>query len=109
MIELVKDNYMTSSGNGPSWKVNIQPPNKKIKSYFEETLEVAEYIYANKTGKLHLLYSGGLDSEYVFNVFLKLGFDFTPVIIKLSNYNQHDLKLRLIFVKVKILSRQSLT
>lgn len=47
MIDLVKDNYMTSSGNGPSWKVNIQPPAKKIKTYFEETLEVAEYIYAN--------------------------------------------------------------
>lgn len=101
MIELVKDNYMTSSGNGPSWKVNIQPPNKKIKSYFEETLEVAEYIYANKTGRLHLLYSGGLDSEYVFNVFLKLGFDFTPVIIKLSNYNQHDLKYAFDFCESK--------
>lgn len=93
---------MAGIGNGPSWHVNISPPVNKVKSYFEESLSVAEYVYANKTGKIHLLYSGGMDSEYVFNIFLKLGIDFTPVIIKLNpNYNEHDLSYALAFCESK--------
>ncbi len=102
MIDLLKDNYMSGSGNGDTWYVDIQPPKKKVRSYFEETIEAAEYVYANKTGRIHLLYSGGMDSEYVFNIFLTLGFDFTPVIIRLnSNYNQHDLKYAFDFCESK--------
>ena len=96
-MELIKDNYLRGSGNGNTWHVDIDPPKQKVKSYFEETISAAEYVHANKIGKIHLLYSGGLDSQYVFNVFQKLRFDFTPVIIRLVgkdqiDYNAHETK-----------------
>jgi len=95
-MELIKDNYLRGTGTGETWHVDIDPPTRKVKSYFEETLLTSEYMYANKTGKLLLLLSGGLDSEYVFRVFKRLKFDFTPIIIRLvgkhaeQDYNHHD-------------------
>ena len=97
-MELIKDNYLRSSGTGATWHVDIDPPKRKVKSYFEETLITSEYMYANKTGKLLLMLSGGLDSEYVFRVFQHLKFDFTPVIVRFigkyyhEDYNAHDTK-----------------
>jgi hypothetical protein len=95
-LELIKDNYLRGSGSEDTWHVDIDPPKRKVKSYFEETLLTAEYMYANKTGKLMLMLSGGLDSEYVFRVFHHLKFDFTPVIVRFvgkhhdKDYNFHD-------------------
>lgn len=95
-MELIKDNYLRGSGTGSTWHVDIDPPKRKVKSYFEETLITSEYMYANKTGKLLLMLSGGLDSEYVFRVFNHLKFDFTPVIVRYigkhyhEDYNAHD-------------------
>lgn len=95
-MELIKDNYLKGSGNGPTWHVDIDPPKRKIKSYFQETCLAAEYMYSNKSGRLYLLFSGGMDSQYVFNVFKRLKFNFTPVIIRLQgkyydiDYNAHE-------------------
>jgi len=95
-VELIKDNYLRGSGSEDTWHVEIDPPKRKVKSYFEETLITSEYMYANKTGKLTLMLSGGLDSEYVFRVFRHLKFDFTPVIVRFvgkhyhEDYNAHD-------------------
>lgn len=101
-MDLLKDNYMTTSGSGPSWKIDIQPPKKQVKSFYEEALYAAEYIYANKQGKLYLLYSGGMDSEYVFNLYLSAGMDVTPVIIRLNpGYNAHDVKYAFDFCESK--------
>ena len=97
-MELIKDNYLRGFGTGNTWHVEIDPPKRKVKSYFEETLITAEYMYANKTGKLLLMLSGGLDSEYVFRVFHHLKFDFTPIIVRFvgkyyhEDYNAHDTK-----------------
>jgi hypothetical protein len=96
-MELTKNNYLYGYGHGKTWRVNIDPPKRKVKTYFEETLEAVEYIYANKTGKFLVLYSGGLDSQYVCEVLLYLKMDFDPVIIQLKNnngdiLNMHDIK-----------------
>jgi len=101
-MDLLKDNYMTTSGCGPTWTIDIQPPKKKVKSFYEEAMYAAEYIYANKQGKLYLLYSGGMDSEYVLNLYLSAGMDVTPVIIKLSpGYNDYDIKYAFEFCETK--------
>ena len=95
-MELLKNNYMQGSGSGDTWHVNIDPPKRKVGTYFQETLLATEYVNANRTGEIQLLYSGGLDSEYVARVLLHLGIKFTPVIIQLKNvkentiYNDHD-------------------
>jgi len=95
-MQLIRDNYLRGSGHGDTWHVDVDPPKRKVKSYFEETVETAKYMYDNKTGELYLLYSGGLDSQYVFNVYHRLGFKFKPVIIRLQgrysdqDYNIHE-------------------
>jgi len=95
-MELTRYNYLYGTGSGDTWHVNIDPPKRKVKTYFEETLEAVEYVYANKTGKFQVLYSGGLDSQYVCEVLLHLGIDFDPVIVELKNnigevLNSHDI------------------
>lgn len=105
-MELTKNNYLYGTGHGDTWHVNIDPPTRKVKSYFEETLDTVEYVYANKTGKFQVLYSGGLDSQYVCEVLLYLGIEFDPVIIELKNnsgeiLNQHDIKYAYEFCNFK--------
>jgi hypothetical protein len=96
-MELTKGNYLYGQGHGDTWTVHIDPPLKKVKTYFQETLDAVEYIYANKTGRFQVLYSGGLDSQYVCEVLLYLKIDFEPIIINLKNnagdiMNWHDIK-----------------
>lgn len=95
-MELIKDNYLYGTGHGDTWSVNIDPPKRKVRTYYEETVEAVEYVHANKTGKFQVLYSGGLDSQYVCEVLLRLGMDFDPVVIELHGedgiYNEHDIK-----------------
>ena len=105
-MELIKNNYLYGTGHGNTWHVNIDPPKRKVKTYFEETLEAVEYIHANKTGKFLVLYSGGLDSQYVCQVLLYLKIDFDPVIIQLKNnsgdiLNIHDIAYAFEFCKAK--------
>ena len=105
-MELTKDNYLYGTGHGDSWHVNIDPPTRRVKTYFEETLLAVEYVYANKVGKFQVLYSGGLDSQYVCQVLLHLGMEFEPVIIELKNnagevLNSHDIKYAYEFCDAK--------
>jgi len=105
MIPLTKNNYIRQSGSGSNFKVEID----KLPvggNYYEESVLAAEEIYSIKEGNLHVLYSGGLDSEYVLSLFLELGMNITPVIIKLSNYNAHDIKHAFDFCQSKNITPQ---
>lgn len=88
-MDFFLNNYMKSSGSGESWHVDISPATRHVETYFKETVKTLEYVYANKDGKMYVLYSGGMDSEYVCEVLLHLKMDFTPVIVDIK-YNQHD-------------------
>lgn len=92
-----KDNYLRGTGSGPTWYVDIDPPKRKVLTYYKETLKAVEYVYANKTGKFTVLFSGGLDSQYVCEVLLRLKIEFDIVIVNYLNrekqsYNNHDIK-----------------
>jgi hypothetical protein len=96
-MEYTKNNYLYGTGSGNTWHVNIDPPKRKVRTYYEETVEAVEYVYANKTGKFTVLFSGGLDSQYVCEILLKLGIEFDIVIVEYidnqgQNYNSHDTK-----------------
>lgn len=85
-------NYMRTYGSGDSFKVEIDPPPSIIKDFHLSSLDVAEELYS-KHKKIYVMYSGGVDSEYVLNVFLALGINVIPVIINLKpHYNEHDIK-----------------
>jgi hypothetical protein len=88
-MELIHNNYLRGSGHGATWNVEIDPPSRPVKSYFEETIIAAEMIWAQRQGPLYICYSGGLDSEYVLSVFRHLGMQVTPVIMRTA-YNGHE-------------------
>ena len=84
---------MRASGSSDTFRVDIDAPLNKTPNFLQECLDLAEYVHDRKQGKLYLMYSGGVDSEFVLNVFLQLGIEITPVIIKLNpGYNAHDVK-----------------
>ena len=90
-MQMLKDNYIQFANNGPNWQLQFGRPVREIKSYFEETCLAAEILWAEKQGDLHLLYSGGLDSEYALKVFMHMGMNVKPVIIQLNpGYNYHE-------------------
>jgi hypothetical protein len=96
-MEYIKENYLKCSGTGSSWTVDIEAPKRKVRSYFEETIEAIEHLYENKTGKFTLLLSGGVDSHYLGDVLQYLKMDFNTIIINFNNnqgknYNEHDTK-----------------
>ena len=106
-MELIHNNYMRGTGNGPTWNVEIDPPTRPVKSYYEEACVAAEMVWSQKQGTVYVMYSGGMDSEYVINVFLSLGMDVTPVIMRLQpNYNDHDFQYALKFCNKRGLSYQ---
>lgn len=100
MIPLDK-NYLSTTGTGFGWQCNILPATRSVKSYYEESRLSAEKIWELRQGPLYLMYSGGVDSEYIFNVFLHLGMKINPVIIKLNDYNHHDIRYAIDFCKSK--------
>jgi hypothetical protein len=100
MLPLSKDNYIQYSGTGDSFdlKLGALP---RVENYYTESVLAAEEIYSIKEGPLYIMYSGGLDSEFVLSVFLELGMDVTPVIIRMGNYNLHDIKYAIDFCQAK--------
>jgi hypothetical protein len=89
------------SGTGETFKVTIEKLPSGL-SYYRESIIAAEKIESLKTGKLYIMYSGGVDSEYAVSIFKELGIDFTPVIIKFkNNYNEHDVTYAEDFCKLK--------
>ena len=102
-MELVHNNYLRSHGHGPTFTVEIDPPTRPVKSYYEETCIAAEMIWAQKRGPLQLCYSGGLDSEFVLSVFLELGMEIEPVIMR-TQYNHHETKYAFKYCEAKNLT-----
>jgi hypothetical protein len=102
MIPLYKNNYLRVSGHAETFAVDIDPLPSQTGNYYQESCKAAEEIYDLKQGPLHILYSGGIDSEYCLSVFLSLGMDVTPVIVKLNpGYNDHDTDYAFKFCEAK--------
>ena len=92
-MQLSKNNYILPSGMGSTFSVLFDELSKQYDNYFVESCRAAKKVYDLKQGKVYMLYSGGVDSEYALSVFLSLGMDITPVIINLNpNYNDFDIK-----------------
>ena len=92
MIPQRKNNYYRVSGTGDTFTVDIDSVSRETKSYCEELILNSQEIYDNKEGELYCMYSGGIDSELVMEVFLSQGMKITPVIVKMDlGLNDHDL------------------
>ena len=101
-MNFLKNNYLRTSGSGATFCAEIDPPTNKNANFHTTSIEVAEQVYQSRQGKLYLMYSGGIDSEYILNLFLSLGIDIIPVIIRLKPYyNDHDVKYAFDFCQSK--------
>lgn len=102
MLSLTHNDYFTTSGTGESWQVYIkQCTNKIVQDYHGECVRSAKLIYENATGPIVLLYSGGLDSEFMLNIFKKAGIPFKTAIITYKDYNDHDTKFAFEYCQAK--------
>lgn len=91
MISLTHNNYFTTVGTGKDWTVNIGRCTKKyIEDFHDELINAAHMIYEQADSKLVLLFSGGLDSEFMLNIFRKANIPFETAIISYGEYNAHD-------------------
>ena len=106
-MEYIKDNYLRGYGSGPTWRVEIDPATRPVGTYYEEACKAAEIVWSQKQGELFVLYSGGMDSEYVINVFLSLGMKVTPVVMRLQKYNAHDTDYAYTFLRDRGLTHYS--
>jgi len=96
---------MRPAGHANNFKVDIDPITTKIDNLYVESCRAAEELYSMREGKFHILYSGGIDSEHCLSVFLSLGMEVTPVIIKFKQgYNDHDTKFAFDFCQEKNLT-----
>jgi hypothetical protein len=104
-MSYTKNNYLRTYNTGNFFYSEIDSPVIKNSNYHNLTINVAEEVQASRQGKLYLMYSGGVDSEYILSIFLSLKIDITPVIVRLKpNYNEHDIKYAFDFCKSKNLN-----
>lgn len=88
-----QNNYITYKGEGKNFKVKFNWKDLTDIDFHKASVELAKTINETKQGKIYLMYSGGVDSEYILNLFCDLKITITPVIIKLKpSYNEHDIK-----------------
>jgi len=91
-MNLLHNNYLRPSGSGNTFSIDIDTiTNINSLNYFTASKEAAQIVADNRQGKLHLMYSGGVDSEYTLALFRSLNISVIPVIVKLfPEYNAHD-------------------
>lgn len=93
-IPLRLNDYFVTSGTRSTWKIDINPCTRMPMSYHNELLHNARIIRDSTQEKIYLMYSGGIDSEYILEIFLSLGIKIIPVIVKLEpNYNDYDFNM----------------
>lgn len=100
MIQITKNNYYRPHGHNETFTIDIDPATREPMGFGYELIENAKEIYDQKQGPLYILYSGGIDSELVIEVFLSQKMDIVPVIVRmLPNYNSNDLEYAFKFCK----------
>ena len=90
MLPLTHNDYFTTTGHGKDWTVKLKSITSKSGSWYEESIRSAQIINDIADSQLTLLFSGGLDSEYMVNIFKQANIDFKVAIISYGKYNTHD-------------------
>jgi hypothetical protein len=80
---------------GESFTIEYTERTSRIISFKQACAESAQEIHNYYDKKIYISMSGGSDSECVANSFYNLGLAFVPVIIKIEDYNRHDIRYAL--------------
>lgn len=93
MLSLTHNDYFTTTGTGKEWTVHLKKcTNKLVQDFHAECIRSAKIIYEQSSSPIVLLYSGGLDSEFMLKIFTEAKIPFKTAIITYGNYNAHDTK-----------------
>ena len=102
MVQLTHNDYYSTSGTGDFWTVHLKKCSKKhIEDFHKELINAAKIIYENADSPITLLYSGGLDGEFMLEIFRKAKIPFNTAIISYGNYNKHDTDYALKYCEAK--------
>ena len=80
---------------GESFTIEYTETTSRNISFRQACLESAQEIYETYNKNIYISLGGGADSECVANSFYDQGLPFVPVIIKIENENQHDIRFAL--------------
>jgi len=89
-MEITKNNFFRPSGIGKNFTIEIDPITRSPLSYREEVIRNAKEIWNNKEGTLYCMYSGGIDSEIILEIYKHLDLPIIPVIMDFK-YNKMDI------------------
>lgn len=86
-------NYITFSGHGSDWAVHLKRSTcNSLGSWKAECIRAAQIISKEASNPITLLFSGGLDSEFMIRVFTESNVEFKVGIIDYNGWNTHDTK-----------------
>jgi len=89
-------NYITFEGHGADWNVKLKPTCKSFGTWKDESIRAAQIIQEQAKGPITLLFSGGIDSQFMIRTFQEAGVDFNIGIIEYADHlNKHDIKYAL--------------
>jgi len=89
-MNLTYNDYFTTSGHGSSYEGHLVGCTQQPGSYYEESIRAAKLISENASSEIVLMFSGGIDSEYMLNIFKDAEVDFRVAILSYGVYNEHD-------------------
>lgn len=90
-MDLSYNNYFTQVGHGNSWKIKLgKCKHKIIQSWTQECIRAANIIDQTKSHPITLLFSGGIDSEFMIRVFNSAKVKYNVAIIDYGKWNKHD-------------------
>ena len=90
-IPLRYNNFWQDTGTGVNYKIDLKGCNRRPGTYLDEVCANAELIRSMTNDPIHIMYSGGIDSEFMLRAFMKLGINVRPIFIRLTpDYNDYD-------------------
>lgn len=95
-MDLCRNNYFLPSGHKKDFKIDFVRCQRQTKSFFEEMCVNCEMVWESRRGPLKVLFSGGMDSVFLFETLKHLGMPFTPVVMKINDdLNYEDVAVAL--------------
>lgn len=90
MFEYYSNNYITSTGIGVGWNLEIKGTCSSHGSFKEESINAARRIYDTNNDPISVLLSGGRDSLWTARSFYEAKVPFTAAIMSWGELNSHD-------------------
>lgn len=99
-MSLSYNDYYTTSGNQDTWEVHLKPCTQKSTTYHAECIRAAQLIAEESSKQIVLMFSGGIDSEFMLNIFKEAQVDFKVAIISYGKWNKHDARYAFDYCKL---------